>query len=321
MRARRGVALLTALWLVVAIAAVALQFSLDARERRQLGVDASERGEARAAATGALALVQSRLDKALRNVAGNNARTARLRSSDPWLDVDSLYSGPVTIDTTISVGVRARDLGAQLNINQLTEDQLRTFFGFVLKEFAVADVLAQSVADWRDPDDIARPRGGERDDYIKAGRLALPANGPFREIEELLQVQGMTPAIFQRVQPYLTTHGSGIVNLNTAPEPVLRAVPGVTDAIVAQILSLRSQGQRIQSVAQVLAPSQRGRPPQGPNDPGFAQQQQLTARTTVQTTQVELTLIAQSGPQAHPARLTAIVTRAGNNALVTWRQW
>ena len=89
---RRGVALITALWLVVAIAAVALEFSLDAHERRVLGVDTAERGAERAAAAGALAEVHARLDYALR-VAPTNARAAGLRASDPWLDVDSLYSG------------------------------------------------------------------------------------------------------------------------------------------------------------------------------------------------------------------------------------
>ena len=36
-RPRRGFAMIVALWLVVAIATVALQFSLDAKERRILG--------------------------------------------------------------------------------------------------------------------------------------------------------------------------------------------------------------------------------------------------------------------------------------------
>ena len=58
-RGRRGVALLAALWLVVAIATVALQFSLEARERRTVGILASERGIQRAAALGALAAVQA----------------------------------------------------------------------------------------------------------------------------------------------------------------------------------------------------------------------------------------------------------------------
>jgi general secretion pathway protein K len=319
---RRGVALIAALWLIVVIATVALQFSIEAKERRALGIDAAERGVGRAAASGALALVQSRLDRALREMGQGNARIARLRASDPWLDVDSLYSGPVVVDSTVTVDVRARDLGTQLNINQISEDEFRTFFGFVLNDYTLADKLAQSIMDWRDADDMPRVNGGERDEYIKKGQLALPANSTFREVDELRLVQGMTPAVFALVAPYLTTHGTGTVNLNTAPAPVLRALPGMTDAILNQILGLRSQGQRIQSVAQVLGAAMgRGRQSPAQLQAMQVETQRLTARATVETQQVELTLMARSGPQAQPARLTAIVQRNGTAAAVSWRQW
>jgi type II secretory pathway component PulK len=256
----------------------------------------------------------------------SNAAIGRLRASDPWLDVDSLYSGPVAVDTTLTVDVKAIDLGTRLNVNLLSEDELRTFLGFVLNDYSAADVLAQSIMDWRDPDDMSRPSGGERDDYIKRDRLALPANQPFREVEEMLDVNGMTPDIFATVRPYLTTLGSGMVNLNTAPPPVLRVLPGMTDAILNQILALRSQGQRIQSVNQVLAAAMRRPAGRGGNPAQQARQMEqaagrLAARATVNTQQVELTLTARTGPQSQPSRLTAIVQRNGNSAAIAYRQW
>ena len=60
--------------------------------------------------------------------------------------------------------------------------------------------------------------------------------GPFREIEELQHVMGMTPEIYSTVSPYLTTRGTAAVNLNTAPVAVLRALPGMTDATLDRIL-------------------------------------------------------------------------------------
>jgi general secretion pathway protein K len=317
-RARRGVALLAALWLVVAIALVALQFSLDAHERRALGIAAADRGVQRAAASGALMMTYAKLDYALRT-----ASTARnvggLRSSDPWLGVDSLYSGTVDVDS-IPVDVRARDLGTQLNINDLTEDEFRTFFTFLLKDNAVADGLAQAIMDWRDLDDMPRPRGAERDDYIKAGLLALPANGPFREVEDLLNVKGMTPEIYDASAQFFTVRGNGTVNLNSAPAPVLRTLPGMTDAILAQILGLRSQGRRIQSVAQVMGAVQRGRA----MSPGLAAAnaqatQRLAARSTVDTQNIELIVTARVGPQAQAAQLIATVARGTGFPVVQWR--
>jgi general secretion pathway protein K len=320
MKNRNGVALLTALWLVVAIAAVVLEFSLEAKERRQLGIATAERGQARAAAAGALAVVQAKLDYALRTSSQN--RGSVLRSSDPWLDVDSLYSGAYAIDS-IDVQVRARDLGTQVNINRLTEAELRTFFGFVLNNAETADKLAQAIVDWRDADDIPRARGAEKDDYVKAGLMTLPQNGEFREVEDLLQVMGMTPEIYELVGPYLTVRGDGLVNLNTAPAPVLRVLPGMTDVILGQILALRSSGRRITSVAQVMQATTRGRPTSAAGQAATAAQtQRLATRSTVETQQVELTIIAKVAPNAQPSRLMAIVERSGPTlATLEWKQW
>src|SRR5215212_7099327 len=98
MKNRKGFALMAAIWLCVAIAAVALQFSLEARERRLLGINAAERGTGRAAAMGALNATQAALDASLRQGPGSGgARNAALRGSDPWLDIDSLFSGTILI--------------------------------------------------------------------------------------------------------------------------------------------------------------------------------------------------------------------------------
>jgi general secretion pathway protein K len=319
MRPRRGFALLAALWLVVAISVVALQFSLDARDRRTLGVDASERGIERAAALGALALTQARLEQALR-VAPSGTNIMRLRASDPWLDADSVYSGIVDVDS-IPVTVRVRDLGAQLNINQMNENELRTFFQFAIGDFTLADQLAQSIMDWRDADSIPRPRGGERDAYIKAEKLALPTNAPFREITDLADVLGVTPEIYARVSPYFRIRGSGLININTAPPMVLRSMPGMTDATLNYILQMRSQGRRISDPSEVfggIGPGGRPRPGQVRSP---AAQAQLANRMYADTRELELTITAQVGPQARPIQLIADLSKAGTNAAIQLKQW
>jgi hypothetical protein len=79
MKNRKGFALLAAIWLCVAIAAVALQFSLEARQRRLLGINTSERGRGRAAAMGALNATQASLDASLRQGPGTAGAAAGLR--------------------------------------------------------------------------------------------------------------------------------------------------------------------------------------------------------------------------------------------------
>jgi general secretion pathway protein K len=321
MKQRRGVAMIAAIWLVVAIAIVATQFGLDARERRALGLNASDRGVQRALASGALKLVEAKLDYALRTVPSGRGNTSMLQSSDPWLGVDSLYSGTYEVDSQ-PVSVHATDLGTMLNINDLNEDELKTFFGFVLNDYVTADGLAQSVMDWTDVDDIARLHGAEKDDYIKAGMLALPANGPFRDIQDLRFVMGMTPDIYAQVSPYLTTLGAGLVNLNSAPTAVLKVLPGMTDQMLSTILSLRSQGQRITSVAEIMGAVNRGRRLTA------AQQTQQTqaatafsARAAVTTNEVLLTIIARTGRETQPTRLDAIVSRTNGTVSISWQQW
>ena len=97
--------------------------------------------------------------------------------------------------------------------------------------------------------------------------MALPTNAQFRTIEDLQNVMGMTPDIYAAAVPYLTTLGSGAVNVNTAPIPVLRALPGMTDATINMIVMLRSQGQRISDLSQISQPNRGGRPVPGQLNP------------------------------------------------------
>lgn len=315
-RSRRGVAMLAALWLVVGITVVSLEFSLVGRERRAFGLGAADRARGTAAALGAFAVTRARLEYALRvGPQSQSGAIGQARAADPWLGVDTTFSGPVDVDSS-SVTVEAVDLGTKLNLNSLSETELGTLISYVSGDFVKGTSLAQAIVDWRDPDDIARAQGAERDDYIKAGLLRLPTNQNFRDVEELLDVKGMTPGMYQLISPYLTTIGSAQVNLNSAPVPVLRVLPGMTDEIVARILAMRSRGARIASVAQVMPPARAGM------SAGVAQAQavqnartqaQLNARAGVLVTQVQLTMIAKASPAAHPVRLRVMVQRASRN--------
>ena len=336
MKSRRGIALLAALWLIVAIAAIALEFMLVARERAMIGLNSADRGRHRARALGGLANMQARMEYDLRNgPATNNPLIANSQSADPWFGIDSLYSGTIYIDS-LPVEIIARDLGASVNVNYASENELRLLFGFVLGNASTADYLAQTIIDWRDADDIARAAGAEAEEYLQEGRLVLPSNGLFREVDDLIYVYGMTSDLLETIRPYVNTRGTAPtrVNLNAAPEPVLRSLPGMTDVIVAQILSLRSAGRRITSIQQVITASNRGQPVfEVPGGRGGAPvlnaqqarlqatQEQLAARTVVNTTEVELTFLVSDHTTIQPTRVVAIIARAGSNANVTWQLW
>jgi type II secretory pathway component PulK len=184
--------------------------------------------------------------------------------------------------------------------------------------------------DWRDTDDNPRIGGAERAEYIRDNKMVLPSNEMFREIDDLIHVFGMTPELLETIRPYLTTRGTAAprVNLNTAPEPVLRALPGMTDQVLTQILSLRSQGRRISSTQQIVNASSRGGGRAGggrggDQDPrAAALSQTLGQRTTVTTTDIELTFYVQNPTRVQPTRLIALLSRGGQSqANLQWQLW
>jgi general secretion pathway protein K len=317
-RPRRGVALLAALWLVIAILTVALQFSMEAKERRTVGILASERAQQRALALGAFQLTRARMEQAHR-IAPTGTSVDVLRASDAWLDADSTYSGYVDVDST-PVQVIVRDLGQRININNIQEVDLRTFFSFVLHDMSKATQLSQAIMDWRDVDSLPRPSGAERDKYIKDEMLALPTNSGFREVEDMLNVYGMTPEIFAEVSPFFTTRGNGLVNVNTAPAEVLRALPGMTDATLNRIVMMRSQGRRIRNMGEIFpgaAPAGGGRGQTVQiRVAGQVQNQtlqtQFSNRVTFTTDNVEVTVLAKVGPQSQPTKLVGLLSKTGN---------
>lgn len=312
-RNRRGVAMLAAMWLILGISIVALQFALSGKERRVLALAAADRGQGRGIALAALANVQAQLDQAARSPASSNAALAATRSGDPWMGVDSIYSGTVTLDGH-EVAIRARDLGARVNINTANLDQLRLLFQAVLLDAGLTEKLIQRVLDWRDVDDLPRLNSAERDAYLKAGALVLPANRPFRDVAELAMVDGMTPEILARLAPYLRVYGQASVNLNSAPEPVLRSIPGMTPQILSNVLAQRSRGMRIASVASVVPGAAAG----GRGNAGAVIAGQIGSVAVVDTREVEVTIVATAGPSALPIKVTALLQRNGQSATLAW---
>jgi general secretion pathway protein K len=312
-RNRRGVAMLAAMWLILGISIVALQFALSGKERRVLALAAADRGQGRGIALAALANVQAQLDQAARSPASSNAALAVTRSGDPWMGVDSIYSGTVTLDEH-EVAIRARDLGAQVNINTANLDQLRLLFQAVLLDAGLTEKLIQRILDWRDADDLPRLNSAERDAYLKAGALVLPANRPFRDVAELAMVDGMTPEILARMAPYLRVYGQPSVNLNSAPEAVLRSIPGMTPQILSNVLAQRSRGMRIASVASVVPGAAAG----GRGNAGAVIAGQIGSVAVVDTREVEVTIVATAGPSALPIKVTALLQRNGQSATLLW---
>jgi general secretion pathway protein K len=236
---RDGFALIGVLWLVVLISVVGLDFSLRARGMSRQVINGADHAIARAAAEGGLLHAEDRLVARLRETEGRSL--GEERALDPWANPAVLLEDSLRIGDA-ACRVLLEDAGTRVHLNVAAEDEIRRLLAAVRVDDGDADRVAQAIMDWRDLDDLRRTRGAERDEYVQADAPVLPANGPFGSVDELRLVTGVTEEIYDRVAGYLTTSGSGRVNVSAAPAEVLSALPGMSDGLLAAILRARGTG-------------------------------------------------------------------------------
>jgi len=142
------------------------------------------------------------------------------------------------------------DPSIKLNLNLADRAGLVTVFQAVVRRSGAVDSLVDALLDWRDPDAIPRPFG----DQSSGNR-----NGPFADVWELRYVRGFTDALVARLASFLTTRGTGAINVNAAPREVLGALPGTTEETVRQLLMHRGNAAlpNADALAGLLSPSAR----------------------------------------------------------------
>jgi general secretion pathway protein K len=221
MKGNRGIALLLVLWALVLLGTLALGFSW------------SMRTEAMAARNGideARAYFQART--------GVNRAVVLLAS----LPADNVLATSIAgEDGDASYEVRVESESGKVNVNLVGEEVLLELLkkgGLPEEE---AEGVRDAILDWRDEDDIARPRGAERAEYARMTEPIAPRNGKIRGIEELSFVKGVTKEFYEAfLSRVFTAHGnSAQVNFLRAPEIVLRALPGVSAGAVDRIVAGR----------------------------------------------------------------------------------
>lgn len=140
---------------------------------------------------------------------------------------------------------RITDEESRLNLNAAPPDRVDRLLQSLGLDKETRDTINDSLQDWKDANDAHRLNGAESEDtYL---RLPVPyraRNAPLEEVAELLQIKGVTPGLYHGstgqsgLAEFVTVHGGGQVNINTAPEPVLKAL-GLSDAEVSEIVQSR----------------------------------------------------------------------------------
>jgi general secretion pathway protein K len=139
---------------------------------------------------------------------------------------------------------RITDESARLNLNRLTPVLLDRLLLELDVEKTSRDIIVDSVQDWRDPNEEHRLNGAESDYYLGLLAPYRSKNADFDDVDELLQVRGVTPGLLRGLPgaaglaDYLTLTGTGAVNVNTVSPHVLRAL-GFAEAEVELLVARR----------------------------------------------------------------------------------
>lgn len=194
----RGAALLLVLWLLLLLAGLIGGFALTARVE-------SMQGQVLVRGVAANAIARAGLEYALTRV--DDADPRRRWTPDgrpqPW----SYRGAHLTVTLT--------DENGKIDLNQSDLTLLTELFRAVGEPGERAARLAAAVLDWRDPDLLTQPAGGAEDpEYAAAGLPYGTKDGEMESVAELEQVLGVTPALYAKVEPYITVHSG-----RTAPDP------------------------------------------------------------------------------------------------------
>lgn len=227
MRTQQGLALVIVLWVVMLLSVMAASFAYTMRTETTLVTHTAEQTRGRALAEAGVAYAAYRL----------------LIQPDP--------ENPWPIDGTPrewrfgtgTARIAAVDASGRIDINNAERE---LFKGLLVKvggmDEAEADGMLDRIEDYRDPDDLERSEGAEREDYLRAGYVTGPKNAPFESTDELQQVLGMSRELYGRIADAITvaSRQRGIYP-EAASAKVLRAVPGLDEAAIEDFIQQRQE--------------------------------------------------------------------------------
>lgn len=220
---QKGIAIIMVLGLVIFLSVIALSFSDAQRVSTQVTSNALASANAQAAADGAVNRMVFELSR---------PRSADAEIAQAQWKINGLVHQ--WNENGAEIAVSAKSETAKIDLNFASEPLLKSVFTSVGTTEEEADAIVACIKDWTDADNLKRPNGAEADDYRAAGKKVLPSNDFFIAIEELQNVIGISPKIYNAVAPLLTVQArSPGIDPQTASLAVLNLVPGI-DAAQAQ---------------------------------------------------------------------------------------
>ena len=232
----RGVALVVVLWIFIFLFVVAFNFSSSVREEGTAAHRFAQETEG-------YYLAVAGFEDGLRRFV-ETSMVGAPGASPPGMGLSQSQQSPDGSWREEKLGqglyrVRLLDETGKININRVNEETLRTIFTNLGIEEPRRSILADSILDWRDDDDLTRINGAESDYYLSLSPSYTAKNGPFDMVEELLWVRGVTPDLFYGQEDesglrhaalkdiFTVDSPTDRVNLRTASAEVIHALAGI----------------------------------------------------------------------------------------------
>lgn len=209
----RGSVLVTTVWAMTFLAAIALG--------------------AAAAAEGQVIAARRLLDR----VQSAQAARGALEEGVGWLrEREAAEDGDDTDAPPDGVTVFGEN--ARVSINGASAETLAKLMTAVgAPDGFTAEEIAAAIVDWRDADSDASPNSGVESPYYDALAETYPiANAPFQSIEELLLVRGVSAELWSALRDHVTTYDATQINPNGATQAVLEAA-GLSAALAQAIVA------------------------------------------------------------------------------------
>ncbi|MBB5048566.1 general secretion pathway protein K [Rhodopseudomonas rhenobacensis] len=220
-RGREGFILVAVLWLLGALATLALIYSAFISATATAVAGATDRVQTEAALRAAIEMT------CFQRLNGGVQGTTNDR-----LDI---RVGSVKISTSY------RSEAARVDLNHASRELLSGLIASIGISPVLADAYASRIVGWR-----TRVSAGSIDDesenslYRAAGLNYLPRHAPFPHVDELWLVHGIPKFVIARILPSVTIYnGRGSINVLEAAPQVIAALPKMTPERVQSILSAR----------------------------------------------------------------------------------
>jgi general secretion pathway protein K len=235
----RGFVIVAVLWILVALAALAMIFSVYLSNSAQALAVNDSALQTEAIVSSSLELAAFQLLARDRQRPSQGAFNYRLNKAD--------------------IAVSYTSEAARINLNYAAKDVIANFFAALGASQDAATEYAARIAGWRmriSPPVDPNAAGNEEALYSAAGLSYAPRLAPFPHVDELYLVLGLPPALVDRALPFLTVYSdsSQVDVLSAAPE-VIAALPGMTPSRLKNFLNDRAAMADASAIGEALGPA------------------------------------------------------------------